>query len=113
MVDCHETHNMYPDLSATSLNIPLNYQKHFRLNKINEIKKLLKIIKKKKKKRNKIVILARRKLNSIESKVSEELRNNEISHEDFMTVINEEKKYREIKESIRFMNNQRSDTEKN
>ena len=29
-----------------------------------------------------------------------------------MTIINEEKKYREVKESIRMMNNQRSDTEK-
>ena len=30
-----------------------------------------------------------------------------------MTIINEEKKYRELKESIRIMNIQRSDTEKN
>ena len=30
-----------------------------------------------------------------------------------MTIINEEKKYRELKESIRMMNSQRSDTEKN
>ena len=29
-----------------------------------------------------------------------------------MTIINEEKKYRELKESIRMMNNQRSDVEK-
>ena len=40
------------------------------------------------------------------------LANNEISHEDFMTIINEEKKYRELKESIRMMNSQRSDVEK-
>ena len=38
--------------------------------------------------------------------------NNEISHEDFMTILNEEKKYRELKESIRMMNSQRSDAEK-
>ena len=38
--------------------------------------------------------------------------NNEISHEDFMIVINEEKKYRELKESIRMMNSQRNDIEK-
>ena len=38
--------------------------------------------------------------------------NNEISHEDFETIINEEKKYRELKESIRMMNSQRSDVEK-
>ena len=29
-----------------------------------------------------------------------------------MTIINEEKKYRELKESVRMMNNQRSDVEK-
>ena len=38
MVDSHETPNMYPNLSETPLNIPLNDQQHFRLNKINEIK---------------------------------------------------------------------------
>ena len=57
-------------------------------------------------------MLARSKLSSIESKVYETLINNEISHEDFMTILNEEKKYRELKESIRMMNSQRSDAEK-
>ena len=57
-------------------------------------------------------MLARSKLNSIESKISEALINNEISHEDFMTMINEEKIYQELKEGIRMMNSQRSDTEK-
>ena len=55
------------------------------------IKELLKITRNKKIKHNKIVMLARSKLNSIESKISEALINNEISHEDFMTIINEEK----------------------
>ena len=36
-------------------------------------------------------MLARSKLNSIESKISEALINNEISHKDFMTILNEEK----------------------
>ena len=57
-------------------------------------------------------MLARSKLNSIESKISEALINNEISHEDFMTILNEEKKYQKLKESIRMMNSQRSDVEK-
>ena len=70
------------------------------------------ICKNKKKKHNKIVMLARRKLNGIESKISEALTNNENSHEDFMSILNEEKKYREVKESIRMMNIQRSDVEK-
>ena len=76
------------------------------------VKKLLKTTSNKKKKHNKIVMLATSKLNSIESKISEALINNEISHEDFMTILNEEKKYRELKESIRMMNSQRSDAEK-
>ena len=58
-------------------------------------------------------MLARSKLNSIGSKISEPLINNEISHEDFITIINEEKKYQELKESLRMMNSQRNDVEKN
>ena len=56
-------------------------------------------------------MLARSKLNSIEIKISEALINNEIKYEDFTTIIDEDKKYRELKESIRMMNSQRSDTE--
>ena len=51
-------------------------------------------------------------MNSIESKVSEALTYNEISNDDFMTILNEEKKYRELKESIRMMNSQRNDVGK-
>ena len=76
------------------------------------IKKLLRATRNKNKKHNKIAMLARSKLNSIESKISEALINNEISHEDFMTITNEERKYQELKESIRMMNSRRSDTEK-
>ena len=76
------------------------------------VKKFLKTIRNKKKKHNKIVMLARSKLNSIESKISEALMDNEISHEDFETIIDEEKKYRELKESIRMMNSHRSDVER-
>ena len=51
-------------------------------------------------------MLARSKLNSIESKISEALIDNQTSHEDFMTIINEERNYRELKESIRMMKGQ-------
>ena len=57
-------------------------------------------------------MIARNKLNSIATKTSEALENNEIIHEDFMTIINEERSYRELKESIRMMKSQKSDTEK-
>ena len=56
-------------------------------------KKLSRATRNKKKNYNKIVMLARRKLNSIESKVSEALINNEISNEDLMIISNEEKNY--------------------
>ena len=51
-------------------------------------------------------MLARSKLNGIESKISEALINNQISYEDFMTIINEERNYRDLKESIRMMKGQ-------
>ena len=54
------------------------------------VKKLLKATINKKKKHNEIDMLARSKLNSIESKISEALINNQINHEDFITIINEE-----------------------
>ena len=42
-------------------------------------------------------MVARSKLKSIESKISEALINSEISHKDFMTIIKEEKKISRIK----------------
>ena len=64
-------------------------------------KKIMKTTRNKKKKHNEIVMLARSKLNSIKSKISEAL-----SHEDFMIIINEERNYRELKASIRMMKGQ-------
>ena len=55
------------------------------------IKGFLKTIRNKKRKHNKIVMLATNKLNSIENKISKALMDNEISHDDFETIINEEK----------------------
>ena len=43
--------------------------------------------------------------------MSEALINNEISDEDFTTIINEEKNYQELKESIIMRKSQRSDAE--
>ena len=57
-------------------------------------------------------MLARGKLNRIESKISKALINNEISHEDLMTIINKKRNYRELKESIGIMKSQRSNTAK-
>ena len=51
-------------------------------------------------------MLARSKLKGIEGKISEALINNQISHEDFITIINEGRNYRELNESIRMMKGQ-------
>ena len=67
----------------------------------------------KSKKHNETVIITRSKVNSIESKISEALINNKISHENFTTIINEDRNYRKLKESITMMKSQRNDTEKN
>ena len=55
------------------------------------VKRFLKTIRNKKKKHNKTIMLARHKLNSIESKISKALIDKGISHEDFETIINEKK----------------------
>ena len=56
--------------------------------------------------------MARSKLNSIENNIYEALINNEISHEDFIAIINEKKKPSRIKKSMRMIKSQRSDTQK-
>ena len=45
-------------------------------------------------------MLPRSKLSSIESEISEALMNNENSHEDFMTIINEEKNIENRKKAL-------------
>ena len=55
------------------------------------VKKILKKTRNKKKNHNKIVMLARCKLNGIESKISKALMDNEVSQEDLTTILNEEK----------------------
>ena len=52
--------------------------------------KLLNTTINKKGKRNKTVMLAKSTLNNIESKMSEASKNSEISHENFLAIINEE-----------------------
>ena len=48
-------------------------------------------------------MLARSKLNSIESLISQALIDLEISHEEFRTIVDEEKYYRRFKEDIIMM----------
>ena len=64
------------------------------------IKKLLKVTRKKTKKNNKIVMLAKSKLNSIETLISQALIDLDISHEEFKIIVNEKERYDRMKESI-------------
>ena len=65
------------------------------------IKKLLKETRRKKKNHSKIIMLAKSKLNSIETLMSQALIGLEISHEELKIIVNEKKKYDQMKESIR------------
>ena len=68
------------------------------------VKKLLSITRNKKKKHNKILILAKSKLNSIETLVSQALIDVEISHEEFITILKQKNKYEKMKENVRNVN---------
>ena len=64
---------------------------------------MLKLTKKRKKKHNKIIVLAKNKLNTIDTLLSSALHDSEISHEEFTNIINEENIYEIIKENIKSM----------
>ena len=67
------------------------------------VKKLLSITRHKKKKHVKIVMLAKSKLNSIET-ISQALIDMEISHEKFTTTLNDKDKYEKMKDNLRSEN---------
>ena len=62
---------------------------------------ILNITRKKKKKHNKIITLARNKLNIIETLISQALIDFDISHEEFSKIIYEKNNYEQIKDNIR------------
>ena len=64
------------------------------------VKKLLNTTRKKKKKYNKIIALARNKLNIIETLMSQALIDFEISHDEFSKITDEKIKYEGTKENI-------------
>ena len=65
------------------------------------IKKLLSITRNKKKKHDKILMLTKSKLDSIEPLVSQALIGMEISHEEFNAIIREKQKYESMKENVK------------
>ena len=77
------------------------------------IKKLLSITRNKKKKHDKILMLAKSKLNSIETLVSQALIDMEISHEEFNAIIREKQKYERMKENVRNVREQQENMRQN
>ena len=64
------------------------------------IKKLLSTTIKKKKKHDQILMLAKSKYNSIEALISQALNDIDISHKEFITILNEKNKYERMKYNL-------------
>ena len=74
---------------------------------------MLKLTKKRKKKHNKIIVLAKNKLNTIDTLLSNTLNDSEISHEEFSNIITEGNIYENIKENIKELTTEPSIKRKN
>ena len=77
------------------------------------IKILLSITRNKVKKHDKILMLAKRKLNSIETLVSQALIDMKISHEEFITIVKGKDKYEKMEENVRNVNEIQENTRLN
>ena len=62
---------------------------------------MLKVTKKRKKKHNKIIALAKSKLNTIDTLLSSALNDSEISHKEVTNIVTEKNIYENIKENIK------------
>ena len=71
---------------------------------IGIVKKLLNITRSKKKKQDKVLMLAKSKLNSIQTLLSQTLIDMDINHEEFVTILQEKYKYEKMKENLRSEN---------
>ena len=69
-----------------------------------KMKKLLNMTRNKKRKYDKILMLAKSKLNSIETSISQILIDMYISHEEFITILKEKGKYEKMKDNLRSEN---------
>ena len=75
-------------------------------------KSLLKVTKKRINKHNKIIALAKSKLNMIDTLLSSALNDSKISHEEFTNIIIEKHIYENIKENIKELTTEPSEEEK-
>ena len=74
-------------------------------------KSLLQVTKKRKKKHNKIIALAKSKLNTIDALLSNALNDSKISHEEFTNIITEKNMYENIKKDIKDIKEENSTAE--
>ena len=75
-------------------------------------KSLLKLTKKRKKKHNKIIVLAKNKLNATDTLLSSALNDSAISHEEFSNIVTEANIYENIRENIKEFTTEPSTKEK-
>ena len=68
------------------------------------VKKLPDITRKKRKKHDKIIMLAKSKLNSIDTLISQALIDMHMSHEEFVTILREKDRYEMIKDNLKNKN---------
>ena len=61
----------------------------------------MKTTRNKRKKHNEIVMIAKSKINSIETLISQAVIDSEMSHKEFKTFINEKEKYEKMKKKIK------------
>ena len=73
---------------------------------------MLKLTKKRKKKHNKTIVLAKNRLNTIDTLLSSALNDSEISHEEFSNIITEANIYENIKENIKELTAEPSSSER-
>ena len=73
---------------------------------------MLKLTKKRKKKHNKIIALAKNKLNTIDTLLSSALNDSKISQEEFTNIITETNIYENVKENIKELTAETSEEEK-
>ena len=73
-------------------------------------KSLLRLTQKRKKKYNKIIALAKSKLNTIDTLLSSALNNSKISHEEFTNIITEKTTYENMKEIIKDIKEEENST---
>ena len=74
-------------------------------------KEVLNITRKIKKKHDKILMLAKSKLNSIEKLISQPLIDTDISHEESITILKEKDRYEKMKDNLRSENEKSYETE--